>query len=84
MCNDEFLNKDLDEACDIWSISWKSPIWENTAEKSNKIKPNAMSQGSINLLKEEDDVTAMIVSLGRKVEAMELNKVNFKKIIDKS
>lgn len=43
-----------------------------------------MSQGSINLLKEEDDVTAMIVSLGRKVEAMELNKVNFKKIIDKS
>lgn len=49
--------------------------WDKT-EGTKKPKPIANSKGGLYLLKEEDDVNSKIAKLTRKIEAMEIGKVN--------
>ena len=79
MCNSDFLNKDPDDAWDYFDqLAENAQSWDNTdrSDRSNKPKLSAMSQEGIYVLKGNDDVNAGIASLTRKVEAMELRKVN--------
>ncbi|XP_042991370.1 uncharacterized protein LOC122318232, partial [Carya illinoinensis] len=79
MCNGDFLNKDPDDAWDYFDqLAENAQSWDNTdrSDRSNKPKLSAMSQEGIYVLKGTDDVNARIASLTRKVEAMELRKVN--------
>ena len=79
MCNGEFLNKHPEEAWDYFEqLSENAQSWDNTdrSKRSDKTKPNAMTKGGMYHLREEDDVNAKIANLTRKVEAMELRKVN--------
>jgi len=79
MCNGEFLNKDLEEAWDYFDqLAKNAQSWDNTDqfERSDKTKPNGMTKAGMYHLREKVDVNAKIVNLTRKVEAMELRKVN--------
>jgi hypothetical protein len=79
MCNGAFLNKDPNEAWQYFDqLAENAQSWDPSApsENSSKTKPSTTSGGGRHHLGEEDDLNARIASLARKVESMELRKVN--------
>uniref|UniRef100_A0A2N9I5J1 RNA-directed DNA polymerase n=1 Tax=Fagus sylvatica TaxID=28930 RepID=A0A2N9I5J1_FAGSY len=79
MCNGAFLNKDPNEAWQYFDqLAENAQSWDPSAlsENSSKTKPSTTSSGGRHHLREEDDLNARIASLARKVESMELRKVN--------
>uniref|UniRef100_A0A2N9H0L4 Reverse transcriptase/retrotransposon-derived protein RNase H-like domain-containing protein n=1 Tax=Fagus sylvatica TaxID=28930 RepID=A0A2N9H0L4_FAGSY len=79
MCNGAFLNKDPNEAWQYFDqLAENAQSWDPSApfENSIKTKPSTTSSGGRHHLMEEDDLNARIASLARKVESMELRKVN--------
>jgi len=79
MCNSEFLSKAPDEAWDYFDyLTENAQIWDTT-DRIDKFKPVSNPKGGMYLIREEDDINAKIASLTRKIEAMELQKVNMVK-----
>uniref|UniRef100_A0A2N9HUD7 Retrovirus-related Pol polyprotein from transposon TNT 1-94-like beta-barrel domain-containing protein n=1 Tax=Fagus sylvatica TaxID=28930 RepID=A0A2N9HUD7_FAGSY len=79
MCNGAFFNKDPNEAWQYFDqLAENAQSWDPSApsENSSKTKPSTTSSGGRHHLREEDDLNARIASLARKVESMELRKVN--------
>uniref|UniRef100_A0A2N9FDK2 Uncharacterized protein n=1 Tax=Fagus sylvatica TaxID=28930 RepID=A0A2N9FDK2_FAGSY len=78
MCNGEFMSKSPDDAWDYFDLlAENAQVWEttNTIERA---KPGPSSKGGLYHLKEEDDVNSRIAKLTRKVEAIELGKIESK------
>jgi hypothetical protein len=74
-----FFNKDPNEAWQYFDqLAENAQSWDPSApsENSSKTKPSTTSSGGRHHLREEDDLNARIASLARKVESMELRKVN--------
>lgn len=79
MCNDEFLSKAPNEAWGYFDyLAENAQIWDTT-NRIEKSKPMSNPKGGMYLIREEDDVNAKIANLTRKIEAMELQKVNMVK-----
>ena len=77
MCNGKILNKDLDEAFDYFDLlAENAQSWDatNTSDRS-KASTNPFGGGKYQL-REDDELSARMASLTRKLEAMELRKVN--------
>ena len=76
MCNEDFLNKDPDEAWEYLDFLAESAQNWDTSDGTEHLKQSNQSKGGgMYLLKnEEDDVNARIASLTRKIEALELGK----------
>jgi polyhydroxyalkanoate synthesis regulator phasin len=71
MCNDEFLNKDPNEAWEyVDHLAENAQSWDTTAPKSSsETKLSTItSSGGLYHLREGDDLYARISSLARKVE----------------
>ena len=76
MCNGEFMSKGSDEAMEYFDfLAENSQSWD-TSDKPAKTKPGPNEKRDVYLLTEDDDVNAKIAGLTRKIEAMELRKVN--------
>jgi hypothetical protein len=75
MCNGEFMNKAPDEAWDYFDLlAENAQVWDTT-EKIDKAKPEPSSRGGLYHIKADEDMSARIATLTRKVEAIELSKV---------
>jgi len=73
------MSKSLDEAWDYFDLLAKNAqVWVTT-ERIDKTKPRPIYKGSLYRVKEDDDVSARLAKLTRKVEAMELSKVSIEK-----
>jgi hypothetical protein len=86
MCNGAFLNKDPNEAWQYFDqLAENAQSWDPSApsKNSSKTKPSTTSSGGRHHLREEDDLNARISSSARKVESMELRKVNEIKLVQK-
>ncbi|KAJ4717036.1 DNA-directed DNA polymerase [Melia azedarach] len=77
MCNGEFLDKDPEEALEYLDhLAENSQSWQTTSSSENSIRSNlASSSGGKYTLSQEDDLSARVANLTRKIEAMELRKV---------
>ena len=77
MCNGEFLNKDPDEAFDYFDLlAENAQSWDttDTLDRSRaSTKPSGVGKYQ---LREDDDLSARVASLTRKLEVMELREVN--------
>ena len=72
MCNGEFLNKDPDEAFNYFDL-----LAENTIDTSDRSRASTNpSGGGKYQLREDDDLSARVANLTRKLETMEFRKVN--------
>jgi hypothetical protein len=69
MCNGEFMNKAPDEAWDYFDLH----------RRTDKAKPKPNSRGGLYHIKADEDMSARIATLTRKVEAIELSKVGVTK-----
>ena len=78
MCNGEFLDKEPDEALEYLDhLVENSQSWHSVNSSEGSIRSNlANSNKEKSYLSQEDDLNARIASLTRKVEGMELKKVN--------
>ena len=75
MCNGEFLNKDPNE--DYFDLlAENAQSWDTTDTFDRSKASTNPSRGGKYQLKEDDDLSARVASLTRKLEAMELRKVN--------
>ena len=75
MCNGEFLNKDPNE--DYFDLlAENAQSWDTTETFDRSRASTNPSGGGKYQLKEDDDLSARVASLTRKLEAMELRKVN--------
>ena len=86
MCNDEFMNKDLEEAQDYFDMLAENGQTQDTSDKIKKPKTIPTTKGGMYLIKEDNDVNTKIANLTRRVEAMELSKTNIGKalVVDES
>ena len=78
MCNGEFLDKEPEEALGYLDhLAENSQSWHTSNSSEGSIRSNLAqaSKGKYNL-SQEDDLSARIASLARKIEAMEFKKVN--------
>ncbi|XVF45052.1 hypothetical protein PTKIN_Ptkin02bG0174600 [Pterospermum kingtungense] len=76
MCNGEFLDKEPDEALEYLDhLAENSQSWHSTNSSENSIRSNLAnaSRGKYHL-SQEDDLSARVASLTRKIEAMEMKK----------
>jgi hypothetical protein len=79
MCNGEFMNKAPDEAWDYFDLlAENAQVWDTT-ERTDKAKPEPNSRGGLYHIKVDEDMSARIATLTRKVEAIELSKVGVTK-----
>jgi hypothetical protein len=79
MCNGEFMNKAPDEAWDYFDLlAENAQVWDTT-EGIDKVKPEPNSRGGLYHVKADEDMSARIATLTRKVEAIELSKVGVTK-----
>ena len=77
MCNEEFLNKDHDEAFDYSGLlAENARSWDTTDTLDRSKASTYPSRGGKYQLREDDEISARVASLTRKLEAMELRKVN--------
>ena len=84
MCNGEFLNKDPDEAYDYFDLLAKNAqSWDTTVTSNRSRAYTNPFEGGKYQLREDDDLSARVASLTRKLEAMELRKVNGVTIVPK-
>ena len=76
MCNGEFLDKDPEEAFDYLDhLAENSQNWQ-TCNSSNSIRSNlASSSGGKYQLNQENDLSARVANLTRKIEAMEMKEM---------
>ena len=81
MCNDEFMNKESEEAWDYFDMLVENAQTWDTSDKIEKPKTTTAKEGMY-LIKEDNDVNTKIANLTRKVEAMELSKANVGKAHD--
>ena len=66
MCNGEFLNKDPDEAFNYFDL-----LAENTIDTSDRSRASTNPFGGGKYqLREDDDLSARVASLTRKLEAL--------------
>jgi hypothetical protein len=80
MCNGEFMSKAPDEAWDYFDLlAENAQVWDTT-ERTDKTKPGPIAKGGLYHIKEDDDVNIRLAKLTRKVEAMELTKVDVAKM----
>ena len=77
MCVGEFYEKSAREAVQLFdTIAENARTWEtNTSVDTTKVH-NAPIGGGIHNLKENDELQAKIANLTRKLEAIEMKKVN--------
>ena len=77
MCAEEFYEKSAREAIQFFdTIAENVQTWEtNTSLNTAKVH-STPTGGRIHLLRENDDLQAKIANLTRKLEAIELKKVN--------
>ncbi|KAK9991421.1 hypothetical protein SO802_026406, partial [Lithocarpus litseifolius] len=84
MCNREFLNKDPDEDFDYFDLlAENAQSWDTTDTSNRSIASTSSSGGGKYQLRENDDLSARVASLTRKLEAMELRKGNGINIVPK-
>ena len=84
MCNREFLSKDHDEAFDYFDLLAKNAQSWYTTNTSNRSRASTNPSGGGKYhLREDDDLSARVASITRKLEAMELRKVNGVNIVPK-
>ena len=77
MCNGEFLNKDPDKAFDYFDLLVENAqSWDTTDTLDRSRASTNPSRGGKYQLREDDDLSARVASITRKLEAMELWKVN--------
>ena len=77
MCNGEFLNKDPDEAFDYFDLLVENAQSWDTTDTSDRSRASTNPFGGGKYqLREDDDLSARVASLTRKLEALELSKVN--------
>ena len=77
MCNGELLNKDSNEAFDYFDLlTENAQSWDTTDTLDRSRASTNLSGGGKYQLREDDDLSARVASLTRKLEAMELRKVN--------
>ena len=77
MCNGEILNKDPDEAFNYFDLLAKNAqSWDTTDTSDRSRASTNPSRGGQYQLREDDDLSARVASLTRKLEVMELRKVN--------
>ena len=76
MCNGEFMNKEPEEAWDFFDMLAENAQTWDTSDKVEKPKMTSTTKGGMYLIKEDNDVTAKIANLTRKVEAIELSQAN--------
>ena len=77
MCNGEFLNKDPNEAFDYFDFLAENAQFWDTTDTSDRSKASTNPSGGGKCqFREDDDLSARVASLTRKLEAMELRKVN--------
>ena len=86
MCNGEFMNKDPEEAWDYLDMLAENAQTWDTSNKIERPKITPTAKGGMYLIKEDNDVNIKITNLTKKVEAIELNKINVGKapIVNKS
>ena len=76
MCNGEFLNKDPDGALDCFDLLAKNAQSWDTTDTSNRSRASTdPSWGGKYQLRNDDNLSARVASITRKLEAMELWKV---------
>ena len=76
MWNAEFLNKDPDGALDCFDLLAKNAQSWDTTNTSNRSRASTdPSWGGKYQLRNDDDLSARVASITRKLEAMELWKV---------
>ena len=76
MCNGEFMNKETEEAWDYFDmLAENTQSWDTSKPTSSK-QPQAKEKGEIYVLDEQDDLSSKVAKLTRKVEEMELKKVD--------
>ena len=81
MCNGEFLDKDPEDAWDYFDqLAKNAQSWDNT-DQSNKTKASSSSHGGMHVGRKNDDVSARLANLTRKIEAMKLKKGGKEKIV---
>ena len=84
MCNGEFLNKDLDKTFDYFDLLAKNAqSWVVTDTSDRSRASTNPSRGGKYQLREDDDLSAKVASITRKLETMELRKVNGVNIVSK-
>ena len=84
MCNGEFLNKDPDEAFDYFDLlAENAQSWDTTDTLDRSRASTNLSGGGKYQLREDDDLSAKVASITRKLETMELRKVNGVNIVSK-
>ena len=72
-----FLNKNLDEVFDYFDfLAENAQSWDTTDTSDRSRASTNPSRGGKYQLKEDDDLSARVASLTRKLGAMELRKVN--------
>ena len=77
MCNGELLNKDPDEAFDYFDLLAENVQSWDTTDTSNRSKASTNPFGGGKYqFREDDDLSARVARLIRKLEAMDLRKVN--------
>ena len=79
MYNGEFLNKDPDETFDYFDLlAENTQSWDTTyaSDRSRASTNHSRGGGGTYKLTEDDDLSARVASLTRKLKAMELRKVN--------
>ena len=82
MCNGKILNKDLDEVFDYFDFLAKNAQSWDTTDTSDRSRASTNPSGGGKYQLGEDDDTR-VASLTRKLEAMELRKVNEINIVPK-
>ena len=84
MCNGEFLNKDPDKAFDYFDLLAKNAQSWVVIDTSDRSRASTNpSRGGKYQFREDDDLSAKVASITRKLEAMELRKVNGVNIVSK-
>ena len=71
MCNGEFMNKEAEEAWDYFDELAKNAQSWDTSRPTNSKTSQQKEKWGIYVLSEEDNISARVASLTRKVEAME-------------
>ena len=76
MCNGEFLNKDHDETFDYFDfLAENAQSWDTTDTSNRSRASTDPSWGGKYQLRNDDNLSARVASITRKLEAMELWKV---------
>ena len=84
MCSGEFLNKNPNEAFEYFDLLAENAQSWDTIDTSDRSRASTNpSGGGKYQLREDDDLSARVASLTRKLEAIELRKVNGINIVPK-